>query len=369
MGKKHFVGWIGKQNLFVTVALLVVVGGALVLLLKKEASLPTYSPVCQFAQFELATRREYSGRSIPITESNLNQLKVLLQVGDGRGYGGVAFSPDGAFVANGAEDGVRIWRVSDGEMVDVLGDAPARGLAFSPDGKLLATGDSNGKIRLWRMPDLQMLCAFQATSDRAVEFMAFSPEGDFLAASFRDGFGVWKISKTQVFKGPVVEKRPGEEFFGGIAFSPNGRVLAVGTFVGGVQIRRVSSGKLKHTLSVQLWKGLAFSHDGKFLVIGSVDGVQLWRASDGVYVRTIEKKGTPMEQGWALSPDWRLLATVGGGVEKVLKIWRMSDGALLKVVTDDSSGEWWGVAFSPDGSLIAISGGDDYDVRILGVGR
>jgi WD40 repeat protein len=67
----------------------------------------------------------------------------------------LAYSPDGATLASGCDDGkVKLWYVHSGRQRRTLTVAPrrkdwVRAVAFTPDGKTLGAGDWNGCIRLW----------------------------------------------------------------------------------------------------------------------------------------------------------------------------------------------------------------------------
>lgn len=68
----------------------------------------------------------------------------------------MAVSPDGRFLASVANDGARIWRVSDQREVSVLKghQGGVYTAAFSPDGKRLATsGRDDLTIRIWDLPE------------------------------------------------------------------------------------------------------------------------------------------------------------------------------------------------------------------------
>jgi WD40 repeat protein len=64
----------------------------------------------------------------------------------------IAFSPDGELLGIGANDTIRLWRVSNGlEVQNLKGHmGEISSLAFSPDGSFLASGSSDGTVKLWQ---------------------------------------------------------------------------------------------------------------------------------------------------------------------------------------------------------------------------
>ncbi len=100
-----------------------------------------------------------------------------------------AWSPNGALLASGHDDGtVRVWGARELKVIHVMeGHADAIAcLAWSPDGLALATGDQDGTIRLWDAVSGEALHAFEGHIG-FVASLAWSPDGQHLASSGNDG--------------------------------------------------------------------------------------------------------------------------------------------------------------------------------------
>ena len=76
-----------------------------------------------------------------------------------KGVNGLAFSPDGALLAEGSTDWtsessgetISLWQVPAGKLLRTLrgGIEKVYSVAFSPDGTLLASGADDHSVRLW----------------------------------------------------------------------------------------------------------------------------------------------------------------------------------------------------------------------------
>jgi WD40 repeat protein len=102
---------------------------------------------------------------------------------------------------------------------------------------------------------------------------------------------------------------------------------------------------------------VAFSPDGKFVATGSFDHtLKLWESATGKEVKTLAGQAGHQKQVLcvAFSPDGRSLAS--GGSDNSLKIWDVPDGSPLKVLFSEAALD--ALALSPDGTKLAGAGKD-----------
>ena len=152
----------------------------------------------------------------------------------------------------------------------------------------------------------------------------------------------------------------------GVAFSPDGRLLATASCDKTARLWDVATGDCLRTLTGHTGTviGVAFSPDGRLLATASERTARLWDVATGAAVRILTgHTGTVF--GVAFSPDGRLLATVGSD-DETARLWDVATGDCLRTLTGHT-GTVFGVAFSPDGRLLATAGSDDETARLWDV--
>ncbi|MCC5634956.1 NACHT domain-containing protein [Nostoc sp. CHAB 5844] len=155
------------------------------------------------------------------------------------------------------------------------------------------------------------------------------------------------------------------ETFGGvlsIAFSPNGKLLAMGDTNGEIRLYQVTDGQQVLTFQGHTnWvPSLAFSPDGSILASSSSDHtVKLWNATTGQCLQTLQGHE---HEVWtvAFSPDANTL--VSGSNDHTIKLWSVSTGQCLQTFKGHTS---WIVCaiFTLDGQTL-VSGSDDDTIRL-----
>ncbi|MEA5521627.1 eIF2A-related protein [Limnoraphis robusta] len=147
-----------------------------------------------------------------------------------------------------------------------------------------------------------------------------------------------------------------------VAFSPDGKFLAVGDSRGIVQVWEATAGRVLLVLQGHLSgvNSVAFSLDGKTLASGSYDRtIKLWRLSDGNCIRILEEHSDRV-YSVAFSPNRKILAS--GSNDNTVKLWSLNNFTCLATLKGHSHGIR-SIAFSPDGKTLA-SGSLDNTIKL-----
>ncbi|MFN6567293.1 trypsin-like peptidase domain-containing protein [Dendronalium sp. ChiSLP03b] len=144
-----------------------------------------------------------------------------------------------------------------------------------------------------------------------------------------------------------------------VAFSPDGRTLASGSWDKTIKIWDVATGEEIRTLqSNSYWaESVAFSPDGKTLASGGGifdKTIKLWNLITGQEIRTL-KSNLDTVTSVAFSPDGKSLASRGD--YSTIKIWDVATGKEIRTLKGHS-GVLCSVAFNPDGKTLASGSGD-----------
>ena len=189
-----------------------------------------------------------------------------------------------------------------------------------------------------------------------VSQVAFSPDGRLLAVA--SSLGVY-IYDVQTLEQRAFWETPAR--VNSVAFSPDGRLLAWGLSDGTVHLWRVADRTLLRTVAEHKYgvSSVDFSPGGGILASGSWDGtVRLSRVADGALLHTLGGHTEVLSVDF--SPDGRLLAS--GASDSAVRLWKVADGTLLRTLKGHKK-RVNSLAFSPDGRLLA-SGSDDGTVRL-----
>jgi RNA polymerase sigma factor (sigma-70 family) len=278
---------------------------------------------------------------------------------------GLAFTAEGIAVASsGYERGIGIVTVqvadpASGKVrrrVEMSERASVANLTFSPGGKRIAFSSSPGNSVAVCDPVTGQKVAGFSVAGRMARDLAFSPDGKTIAvADLSDTIPIHDAATGQL----VRRLRRDKDSVWNVRFSPDGRFLASipgsDRDPGEICIWDLKTGEERHRWKSPSGRVLsaAFSPDGKHVAVGSQHrDLVLWDLSSGKEVRRYPTDAFFGEI--AFSPDGKALAAISG--EGIIRLWETATGRVLPASADPFINTVHNLRFSRDGRRLLGSG-------------
>ncbi|MCK4826735.1 WD40 repeat domain-containing protein, partial [bacterium] len=291
---------------------------------------------------------------------------------------GLAFSPDGLFLASSAsldECNIRLWELRNPYSSHSVLEGYTDGLnevIFSPDGNTVA-GACPDTVQVWNLVSLEsppVLLLSEVSGSGSGCAMAYSPDREtFATTGANDVILLWNLDDLS----SPIDTLEGFEFVFDIAFHPDGSLLAAGGWDASVRLWNMNSlddlPALFEKQNIAPNISVAFSPDGKTLAAASIHSLCLWNVADPSISKEIlpgyDYKGefVSLESASfiAFSPDGKTLASTNGYDGRVL-LWDIDDlsatpNVLLGRDARSNQTNARNISIRLDGRLLAVRNG------------
>jgi WD40 repeat protein len=291
----------------------------------------------------------------------------------------LAFHDDKGLLVAGCEDGtLRLWKAAEGKEPidkDARGDAVKAHdravTAVAAAGTTLASASTDGKVLLWGLPPDKPMHTLKAAA--AVRALAVSRDGKILASAGDDN----AVQLYDPAAGKPTRKLTGPgDWLLAVALSPDGKIVAAGgqdsklwAWDAGIgnklfEVPAHAPVPPKAPVETNVVSALAFSPDGKQIAVGGSDSrVYLFQATDGKFVRQLQGH-TGTVTALVYHPAGAVL--ISASKDRTVRLWGAQAGNPLKVLTGHDA---WvqGIALARKGTKL-LSAGADRTVRLWDLG-
>ncbi|MSU61923.1 MAG: hypothetical protein EXS31_05940 [Pedosphaera sp.] len=240
-----------------------------------------------------------------------------------------------------------------------------RHLAFSPDGQILAASSDDGKTHTWSAATGASLASWQSGQNDSVN-LAFAGASE-LVTSTGDGIATvwhlqpeWKLERTI---GTGDDKSLFLDRVNVVRFTPDGKKLITGggepSRSGELKVWLVSDGTLLQDLKgvhSDVVLGLDLTADGRYLASSAADKfIRVLDLQSGKILRSLEG-----HTHHVLSVSWKRdgRTLISGGADNVAKVWDAFTGERKKNI-DGFTKEITSVSFVGDGDEALACSGDN----------
>ena len=246
---------------------------------------------------------------VTVSDPRFNVVTVW-DAGTGRRLGetlrghSASFSPDGKSVLTvSSGDVARVSGVSDGRAIAELQGLTGKvtHLAFSDDGLRVMAATSDRKVGVWEAASGRNLARHEYAGD--IKTVALNADGRLIATTDSDWAAqVWDTEADKV------SEFGKDDSAGGVALSPDGRLLLVTTGSYESEVTKVWDIAAGRKVADLAGRFAAFSGDGKRVLTINDDIARVWDA--GTWDSVAELRGhTERINGAAFSPDGKFAVT------------------------------------------------------------
>ena len=265
----------------------------------------------------------------------------------------MAFHPDGKHFFDGTSNGIRRWRVADGQELGKQTGMYVYAICVSKDQKWVACGTTEG-ASVWDA-ELREKVVEVTESEEAVLSVDVAPDcTKFATGTNERQVTIWGITTGEKLLGPLEHGG----YVNGVRFSPDGGRLATACY-GDSTIRIFDAHNGDQLISIENRLGLPTN---SFLPIAwSTHGQQLFAVSEDYHIRSFDSSTGSLLAEWqihensngpmsiALSANGKFIASSAG---RFVSFWDASTHTQLGIIKETRTIQ--SIALSPDGCHLAV---------------
>lgn len=277
----------------------------------QSGTLTTHAAVGRIYGLKYSPNGEWLAAGQNLWNSATGQQAVLPTAEPiGTTFDQLAFSADSKLLAtvNSTKAVIEVWDVATQELRQTLAvqeyylkkrglGSPVREMSFSPDGRYLAVAGS--QITIWDLQSGGCVNAFGAAEQHSqMNAVRYSPDGRWLAVIVetsaektaerpKNDANQWKVLVFDAASGQIEKTLPYPQHLSRIAYSPDGKCLAVGWSIGrDDRLRKIAelidgeTGAVVQELSgfpASFADDIGFSADGTAVFVSDSECLKIWR--------------------------------------------------------------------------------------------
>lgn len=261
-------------------------------------------------------------------------------------------------ITSGMDKRIKLWSVPDWQLIKTIEghQNSVNSISLNSEESLLASGSTDASIRVWSFPsgDLKHILLDRK---QTVSQVKFSPSGQYLGGVYYGGYtAVWNPNGESVLRVKASKKN-----LGCLDFHPDEKLVAVSGLGEEISLLSIPDGRLENQFSAHpvAVSGLRFIQSGKVLVsMGYDQTIKFWDTETWQTLQVLAFTNKALRH-LTFSHDHSLMAV---GLEGAIQLWSLPTWQLL-IEFSAGANAINQISFSKDNHWLA-AGAADQKVRI-----